>query len=151
MKLSQSVTYAIHAVLRLADTGGHAPVACGKLAADGKMPERLLLQILRDLAKQGILRSTRGGGGGFVLDREPEEITLLDLIEAIDGPLAAGLPLKNNFPGEAGERLQGALDRITQDTRRQLQAIRLRDLMPATIEGEGDGVVPFRSPLSANS
>lgn len=147
MKLSQSVSYAIHAVLRLADAGNPAPVACGKLAAEGKMPERFLLQILRDLAKQGILRSTRGGGGGFVLDRGTDEITLLDLIEAVDGPLAAGLPLKCNFPNGAGERLQIALERITQDTRRQLQGIRVCDLMPPA--SDGDGVVPFRSTITA--
>jgi Rrf2 family protein len=110
------------------------------------MPERFLLQILRDLAKQGILRSTRGGGGGFVLDRSPEETTLLDLIEAVDGPLAAGLPAKGNFPGNAGERLQKALERVTQDTRRQLQAIRLSDLMSPSPDGEC--IVCSRAPVS---
>ncbi len=144
MKLSQSVTYAIHAVLRLAQTGDSAPVACGRLAAEGQMPERFLLQILRDLAKHGILRSTRGGGGGFVLARSPQETTLLDLVEAIDGPLAPTLPLKGNFPGDAGERLQGSLEHITQETRQQLRTIRLCDLLPPLADGD---VVRFRSPI----
>ena len=129
MKLSQSVTYAIHAVLRLASSGKTCPVACGKLAAEGKMPERFLLQILRDLTKQGMLESTRGGGGGFVMGRPPEAISLLDLIEAIDGPLATGLPMKGNFPADAGDRLQAVLDRITECTRAHLRAIHLSDLM----------------------
>lgn len=129
MKLSQSVAYAIHAVLRLANGGETTPVACGRLAAEGKMPERFLLQILRDLAKQGILQSARGGGGGFVLDRPVEEISLLDIIEAVDGPLAAGLPLKHNFPGDAGEQLQTILDEIARSTRRHLHAVKLVDLL----------------------
>jgi Rrf2 family transcriptional regulator, cysteine metabolism repressor len=129
MKLSQSVTYAIHAVLRLAENHRALPVSCGKLAEQGKMPERFLLQILRDLAKQGILQSTRGGGGGFTLGRRPEEISLLEVVEAVDGPLCASLPLKGNFPARAGERLQEALGRIAEVTRRQLEAVKVTDLM----------------------
>ena len=87
MKLSQSVAYAIHAVLRLASGGESAPVACGRLAADGKMPERFLLQILRNLVAHGILESTRGVEGGYTLDRAPEDISVLEVIEAIDGPI----------------------------------------------------------------
>ncbi len=129
MKLSQSVTYAIHAVLRLAENDESSPVSCGKLAEQGKMPERFLLQILRDLAKQGLLNSTRGGSGGFTLGREPEQITLLEVIEAVEGPLNAGLALKNRFPVEVGERLHRSLERITETTRQQLRAVKLTDLM----------------------
>ena len=128
MKLSQSVAYAVHATLQLAAHHNGSPVSCSRLAEQGKMPERFLLQILRDLAKQGILQSTRGGGGGFVLDRPPEEITLLEVIEAVEGPMTAALPLKASFPDSAGERLYGVLHEITAETRRQLQAIKLSDL-----------------------
>jgi Rrf2 family protein len=128
MKLSQSVAYAVHATLRLSDNQPAAPVSCSRLAEQGKMPERFLLQILRDLAKQGILQSTRGGGGGFMLDRRPEEITLLEVVEAIDGPLTAALPLRNNFPHQAGDRLYDVLRDITDETRGKLRAIKLSDL-----------------------
>jgi Rrf2 family protein len=136
MKLSQSVTYAIHAVLRLAQSRDGTPISCGKLAEEGKMPERFLLQILRDLAKQGILQSTRGGGGGFNLGRRATEITLLDLIEAVDGPVAASLPLKSGFPVEAGERLREALKRIAEVTRGQLHAIKIGNLVGPNGLGE---------------
>jgi Rrf2 family protein len=132
MKLSQSVAYAIHAALRLAENSEGAPVSCNKLAERGEMPERFLLQILRDLSKQGILNSTRGGGGGFMLGRPPEEISLLEVIEAVEGPLTAALPLKASFPHSAGDRLHQALRAINDEVRRRLQAISLCDLLAET-------------------
>jgi len=128
MKLSQSVAYAIHAALRLAESKDGTPVSCSRLAEQGKMPERFLLQILRDLAKQGILQSTRGGGGGFMLDRRPDDISLLEIIEAVEGPLTAGLPLKASFPHPTGDRLHNVLRKVTDEVRRQLQAVKLSDL-----------------------
>lgn len=66
MKLSRSVGYALQATLQLACADGTAPVPCSRLAAEGKMPERFLLQILRNLVAHGILASTRGVDGGYV-------------------------------------------------------------------------------------
>jgi hypothetical protein len=51
------------------------------------MPERFLLQILRVLVTHGILRSTRGVDGGYALTKPADQISLLEVIEAIDGPL----------------------------------------------------------------
>ena len=99
MKLSNTVSYALQAVVRLADTFGGAPVPCSELAAAGRMPDRFLLQILRTLAAHEILVSTRGVFGGYTLARPPEEITLLDIIEAIDGRLTCTLPMAEAFPG----------------------------------------------------
>ena len=77
MKLSRTVAYALQATLQLALSGDQEPVPCSRLAAEGKMPERFLLQILRNLVAHGILSSTRGVDGGYTLDRAPEEISLL--------------------------------------------------------------------------
>ena len=59
MKLSRTVAYAVRATLQLAQLEADGPVPCSKLANEGKMPERFLLQILRNLVTHGILRSTR--------------------------------------------------------------------------------------------
>src|SRR4029078_8838136 len=96
MKLSRTVAYAVRATIQLAQTNSGAPVPCSRLASEGHMPERFLLQILRNLVTHGILHSTRGVDGGYSLERKPDDISLLDLIEAIDGPLIAMLPDPEN-------------------------------------------------------
>jgi len=153
MRLSQSVTYALQAALLLAESGATRPIPCCRLASEGGMPERFLLQILRDLAKQGILHSTRGGGGGFVLDRDPAEISLLDLVEAVDGPLTGGLPARVCLSGETTDRLAEKLAGIAEQTRQNLQAIRLADLIvshgAANLSIETAGSPQDESPIRA--
>jgi Rrf2 family protein len=130
MKLSRTVTYAVQATLQLAECNGNAPVPCSQLAAAGNMPERFLLQILRHLVTHDILNSTRGVDGGYSLGRRPQDISLLDVIEAIDGPLAATTPsLGNGDPTPCELKLRSALEQITLDSRRKLDAVKLSDLL----------------------
>jgi Rrf2 family protein len=58
----------------------------------GDMPERFLLQVLRTLVNEGLLKSTRGVDGGYRLSRPLSQITLLEIVEAIDGPIQPELP-----------------------------------------------------------
>jgi DNA-binding IscR family transcriptional regulator len=60
MKPSRRVTYAIQAIVLLAKLGANGPVSCGTIARQGQMPERFLLQILRELVNWGLLDSVRG-------------------------------------------------------------------------------------------
>src|SRR4026208_1884644 len=112
MKFSRTVSYAVQAVLQLSQLDPHTPVPCSRLASEGKMPERFLLQILRNLVTHGILRSTRGVEGGYALTRPPEQISLLDVIEAIEGPFGLGGSVAENFPEDGQPRLQEALRSI---------------------------------------
>jgi Rrf2 family protein len=94
------------------------------------MPERFLLQVLRNLVTHGILHSTRGVDGGYSLERAPQDISLLEVIEAIDGPLASAMPaLEGGVRGSCQSNLRAALDKVTSEARRQLQAIKLSDLL----------------------
>ena len=96
------------------------------------MPERFLLQILRNLVTHGILRSTRGVEGGYTLMKPPEEISLLDIIEAIEGPMAAGeIDGEEGFPPESQVRLNEALDQLADTARRQLESIKFSELLAA--------------------
>ncbi len=91
------------------------------------MPERFLLQILRNLVTHGILRSTRGVDGGYALVRPADQISLLDVIEAIEGPYDSD---GGAVSVEAIDKLREALEEVTKTTRGQLEAIKLSHLLP---------------------
>jgi Rrf2 family protein len=128
MKLSRTVAYAIQAALQLSDADPNKPVPCSQLAANGHMPERFLLQILRNLVTHGILQSTRGVDGGYSLERPPEKTSLLEVIEAIEGPVRLALPSHEGLPESAYAKLSQALGDVTTSTRRALGDIKLSDL-----------------------
>ena len=129
MKLSRTVAYAVRATLQLAKSDSTTPVPCSQLAAEGNMPERFLLQILRSLVTHGILRSTRGVDGGYSLVRSPNEVSLLEVIEAIEGPLSSGEPVTEGMSEDSQLRLHEALRSVTDQSRRQLEAIKLSQLL----------------------
>jgi Rrf2 family protein len=129
MKLSRTVSYAVRATLQLAQLEAQGPVPCSRLAAEGKMPERFLLQILRNLVTHGILRSTRGVDGGYALVRPADQISLLEVIEAIEGPYDASLEMGDGLSEDSQHKLRDALTDVTSTTRRQLEAIKLATLL----------------------
>ena len=65
-------------------------LACSELAATGGMPERFLLQILRSMVTHGILISTRGVNGGYCLAKGLKEISVLDVMDSVEGPSENG-------------------------------------------------------------
>jgi Rrf2 family protein len=129
MKLSRTVSYALQATIHLAINNSDSPVPCSKLATEGGMPERFLLQILRSLVTHGILHSTRGVEGGYSLGRTADEISLLQIIEAIDGPLDSKLNTVNSLPQSSSDRLRQALEDVATTSRKQLEQIKLSSLL----------------------
>jgi len=101
---------------------------CSRLAKVGEMPERFLLQVLRGLVNHGLLTSTRGVDGGYSLARPASEISLLQILEATDGPLTAELPPLECIPRTAQIHLQETLRQITAQTCRLLEDVKLFDL-----------------------
>ncbi len=131
MKLSRTVSYAVRAAIQLAQAEPGVPIPCSQIANAGHMPERFLLQILRNLVTHGILSSTRGVDGGYKLEKTPESISLLDVIEAVEGPMTSNLPTQTGFDEESAEKLQGALDEVSLVARRELSAVKLASLLPS--------------------
>lgn len=93
MNISARCEYACRAVLELAR---HArtgePVPATAIAERGGIPEKYLAHIMLELKRAGIVRSTRGAQGGYTLGRLPEAITLLDVVQAIEGPVLVSTP-----------------------------------------------------------
>lgn len=87
MRLSQATDYALRIVLHLAGREPGEVVTAETVAGSEKIPLRFLLKIARDLIAAGIVKSQRGAAGGYVLARDPREITLLDVVEAVEGPV----------------------------------------------------------------
>lgn len=75
-------------MLVLAGGAPHAPHLTGEIATTAAVPKRFLEQILLDLKRAGLLRSTRGRAGGYSLARPAAEIHFAEIVRAIDGPLA---------------------------------------------------------------
>mmetsp|Transcript_16642 Transcript_16642/g.38077 ORF Transcript_16642/g.38077 Transcript_16642/m.38077 type:complete len:171 (+) Transcript_16642:265-777(+) len=138
MKLSRTVAYALQATMQLAVSDSDTPVPCSQIASKGDMPERFLLQVLRSLVNHGVLRSTRGVDGGYMLIRSPGEISLLDVIEAIEGPLDSKLPLPADPEDFTQQNLQKALQEVTATARQQLESIKISQLIQAPEPVIGD-------------
>lgn len=88
MRISAKADYAVRAVVELATLKDEWPVKAETIAAAQHIPAKFLLNILFELKHAGIVSSQRGNEGGFRLGRLPEEISLADIIRAVEGPLA---------------------------------------------------------------
>ena len=85
MKMGQGVEWALHACVNLAWAGPEQPLPVAALAELNGLPAPCLNKQLQALARAGVLTSTPGARGGFSLARPPEDITVLDVVQAVDG------------------------------------------------------------------
>ncbi|WP_341527939.1 Rrf2 family transcriptional regulator [Nostoc sp. UHCC 0302] len=86
LDLSSKVEYALLALLELATHHGKkVPLTMSEITAKQPIPERYLEQILTNLRRAGVVQSQRGSKGGFVLVREPWQITLLEIVTLVEG------------------------------------------------------------------
>src|ERR1700742_4911806 len=111
MRLSARADYALRAAIELASaTDSH--VTADKIARAQQIPGKFLETILTQLRRAGLIRSPRGPEGGFWLARPPTEISLAEIIRAIDGPLLGvrgERPENIEYPGAAEPLPQGGI------------------------------------------
>ena len=141
MRVSAKTDYAIRAALELAAADGGTPVKGERIATAQSIPLRFLENILLELRHAGFVESRRGAEGGYRLARPAAEITLADVIRAIDGPLAGvtgDRPEKLDFTGNA-EPLRDVWVAVRASLRAVLEHVTLADVIRA-VDGPLAGV-----------
>ena len=88
MQITRQADYAVRAVLYLAHLGTSERAATSTIAEEQRIPPSFLAKIISQLSIAGLLHTSRGARGGVTLAREPQDISLLEVIEAIDGPVS---------------------------------------------------------------
>lgn len=138
MRVSAKADYAIRALVELA-ASGPGPVKGERVAEAQEIPIRFLENILLDLRRAGLVASQRGADGGYWLARPAAEITLADVIRAVDGPLASVRGRRSEELAYAGsaEPLQAVWIAVRASLRRVLEAVTLADVangeLPAVV------------------
>ena len=90
ISITSKSPYAVRALAELARSGAAGPVPIGELARRRDIPVQFLEQLFAVLRRAGILKSQRGVKGGYSFAREPSDVTVLDIVELLDGPFGAG-------------------------------------------------------------
>jgi Rrf2 family cysteine metabolism transcriptional repressor len=90
LSITTKSPYALKALTELGRQGGETPVPIGELARQRGIPVQFLEQLFAVLRRAGMLRSQRGVKGGYCFARPAAEITVLEIVELLDGPLGAG-------------------------------------------------------------
>ena len=141
MKVSTRGDYASRALLSLAlhaeDPG---PTSVKDVADRTGLPQPYLEQILLALKGAGLVRSKRGVGGGYVLARKPDDITLAQIVSAVDGPIVAGdfgLPHENGACEHEGQCVLLAVwESVGEHMRKHLNSFTLEDMVKRARGGD---------------
>ena len=134
MRVSAKSDYAVRAAIELAHAAGEGPVKGERIASAQKIPPKFLETILVDLRHAGLVASQRGSEGGYWLALPPEEITVADVIRAVDGPIASvrgTRPDELEYSGSAEPLKEVWLD-LREALRGVLEHVTLADLVSRT-------------------
>ena len=87
MQITRQADYAVRAIMYLAQIGSEKKAATSQIAEEQDIPLSFLAKIIAQLSVAGLLQTMRGARGGVALARNPDDISLLEVVEAIDGPI----------------------------------------------------------------
>jgi Rrf2 family protein len=133
MRISAKADYAVRAVVELAADDGEKPLKAERIANAQDIPLNFLENILGELRHAGVVRSHRGAEGGFRLARPAKDVTVADIIRAVEGPLASvrgGPPEEATYPG-ASEALPRVWIAVRANLRRVVENVTVADIAAA--------------------
>jgi Rrf2 family protein len=140
MRISAKADYAVRAAVELAAADGDRPVKAERIATAQGIPLNFLENILGELRHAGIVRSHRGADGGFRLARPATEVTVADVIRAVEGPLASvrgGPPEDAEYAG-AATSLPRVWIAVRANLRRVVEQVTIADVasskLPKSVE-----------------
>ena len=127
--IAQKTRYALRSLLFLAEEQGNGPTQLSRIAETQRVPPKYLELIMLDLKKAGLVKSARGPKGGYVLARQPDEISFGEVVRTMEGPIALVSCASVNFYAPCGD----CHDEATCAIRRAFSI--LRDQSTAVLNG----------------
>lgn len=135
MRLTRASSYALHAIVHIASHKPNIPMASHEIARIYAIPERFLLKVLKPLVSAGLLSNVKGPHGGYRLAKAPTSITMLDVVEAVDGPIRGTVtPHASNGHGGLEKRLGVICTQAADQTRKYLQSVRITSLSSLAVK-----------------
>ena len=144
MKVSLRSTYGIMAAVDLALQAGSAPIQAKSIARRQGIPARFLEQVLHAMKKAGLVSSQRGAQGGYVLSKKPSEVSVAEILEALEGPVLRITDMNGGAyrATPSGTLLAKVWDRVHEAERHVLEGITVEELA-----GEQRQIEQQRSPM----
>lgn len=130
MKLSKTSTLAALAVAHLSTRQNEGFIQARQVADYLHIPTDSALKVLQALARRGLIASQLGRSGGYRLDREPADVTLRQIVEAVEGPIEAEVPVNGDDNGLTSSitQLRKACNRVANAVRTELDRTTVADL-----------------------
>ena len=126
MNISSRCDYACRAIVELAHHQvKNTPLTATAIADKRNIPEKYLVHILLQLKKAGVLTSVRGAQGGYKLAQKPNDISLLDIVHAVDGPLMDPPPCAD----DSCKELEATWGRVTEQFEAVLKETTIEDIV----------------------
>lgn len=130
MELTRKGEYAIRGIVYLAGKPVDKVCLLSDIAAAVDVPPTFLAKIFQQFSKIGLVKSFRGTGGGFLLGRPPENITLLEVVEAVEGPIIPNrcVTAPSDCERSGACNVHPVWKRVQGEVRSVLEGVTLRDL-----------------------
>jgi Rrf2 family protein len=129
MRLTRASLYALQAVVYMAGRESEDPIPSHVIAEKRNISERFLLKVLKPLVAAQVLLSAKGPHGGYRLAKPANQISLLEVMEAVDGPIRGQAPVSGNSKQPLNQRLIDICNDSAEYLRKQLKRVKVSEVV----------------------